>query len=779
MSSKQPIKSKRAPEALIYGGGLMGQAIRDKNWSGTDLGPLENWSPRLLAILNMIVESRFPYFLFWGDQSLCFFNDAYLPSLGKDFDIEAKLGIPGEIFWKGDVWDNVASKEIQKIKDGELPEWNIDALVPIYRNGKVEDVYWTFSYSALRGKYGAITGVLVTCMETTEKVFAYKEVTASRNQLHFALEAANLATWEWDLQADTLQGNERLTEWFKQPESTGLKIQSFIDKIHPSYVESVQEAIAAALNPENSPYYNQVYGVGSDEDNLRMVRAIGKVSFNERKEPLRFNGVLQDITKKFVAEREQRKLLSLFDSSNELIVLTDGNGVITHCNAAGKSFLGRVKLRTSRLLDYIHPEDFNETRILLDSLSINSDLSMELRFLNGENGSVTWMLTNFSIIRETYTDVITGIAISASNINSIKEKERLLKQYNDSLKESEVRFKKLADTTPAFIFMTDVYGKFQFVNKQWRTFLKLKKKELLNKTIYNHIHADDIAVYVDAYEKAIKTSSRFKLEYRVKKADGSFVWLSNVGVPRYNLDGTFDGYTHAAMNIQDLKTQEEQKDLFIGMASHELNTPVTSIKGYIQLLKMRYGASEDKFLSKTLETVDSQITLLTSLIKDLLDLSKMKVGGLELIKSTFAFEPFLKEIIEQQQIINESHVYNLTGDAGVTLTADRERLKQVLLNFLTNAVKYAPQSKKIDIQVTKKENEVAVYVTDYGIGINKVNEEKVFNRFFREEGSDEKTFPGFGIGLFIAADIIRKHQGTIGVTSKKGQGSTFYFTLPI
>ena len=130
-------------------------------------------------------------------------------------------------------------------------------------------------------------------------------------------------------------------------------------------------------------------------------------------------------------------------------------------------------------------------------------------------------------------------------------------------------------------------------------------------------------------------------------------------------------------------------------------------------------------------------------------------------------------------MINIEHSYNYANNVDIIVQADKDRLGQVLINFLSNAVKYAPNSKTIDVFTTVENNVLSVSVKDYGIGINSSNQEKVFERFFREEGTDEKTFPGFGIGLFIAADIIKKHKGTIGVQSAKGEGSTFYFTIPI
>ncbi len=227
-----------------------------------------------------------------------------------------------------------------------------------------------------------------------------------------------------------------------------------------------------------------------------------------------------------------------------------------------------------------------------------------------------------------------------------------------------------------------------------------------------------------------------------------------------------------------MKIQENQKDLFIGMASHELKTPVTSIKGYIQLLCKKYKDSDDVFLTNVLTTVDKDILTLTSLITDLLNLSKMKSGGLEITKSYFNLYELLKKTIGQIELINPKHTISYPEMCEIEMLGDQERLGQVLINFLTNAIKYAPQSCKIEVNCEVTANEVTVSVKDYGIGINKENQKRIFKRFYREEGKDEKTFPGFGIGLYVASEIIKKHKGKIGVESAKGKGSTFYFKIP-
>jgi signal transduction histidine kinase len=223
------------------------------------------------------------------------------------------------------------------------------------------------------------------------------------------------------------------------------------------------------------------------------------------------------------------------------------------------------------------------------------------------------------------------------------------------------------------------------------------------------------------------------------------------------------------------------------MASHELKTPVTSIKGYTQLMleAIRNESEQAKSISplllrSSLTSIDKQVTRLTRLMSELLDLSKIEAGMLELNKELFSLNETVIETVQDILYTNSKHVINVFHDYECTVYADKDRISQVLINFLTNAIKYSPKADKIDVWVRQSApRQVSVSVRDYGIGIDETDQEKVFERFYRVQGKDEQTYPGFGIGLFIAREIIQRHSGTIFLESEKAKGSVFTFTLPV
>jgi signal transduction histidine kinase len=230
--------------------------------------------------------------------------------------------------------------------------------------------------------------------------------------------------------------------------------------------------------------------------------------------------------------------------------------------------------------------------------------------------------------------------------------------------------------------------------------------------------------------------------------------------------------------MAERRALEQRKDAFICMASHELRTPLTGLKGYAQLLHRQLADIERPRALRALARVDTQIVRIERLIEDLLDLSKMQAGKLTFTDECVDVEAWGSEVIEQFQQTTSHHQIRINGRVSGTLICDRERLSQVLNNLLTNAVKYSPQAEQIIVHFTSTVQVLTVSVQDFGIGIPKTEQERVFEQFYRVAGQRGRTAPGLGIGLSIAREIIEHYGGRLWVESVEGQGSTFSFSLP-
>lgn len=260
--------------------------------------------------------------------------------------------------------------------------------------------------------------------------------------------------------------------------------------------------------------------------------------------------------------------------------------------------------------------------------------------------------------------------------------------------------------------------------------------------------------------------------------DGRIIDVSITVSPIRDSQGTIIGASKIARDITERVENEKRRDEFVSIASHELKTPLTSQKAFGELLEKIIQKNGDTTYLPYIEKINKQTDKLTKLVEDLLELSRVQSGRLYMQLSDFSLDELVDEIVETMQM-TISHTIKKQGKTKKMLHGDRERLGQVLINLLANAYKYSPLADTIEVTTTVTKNTIIISIKDYGIGIAKEYQEKIFERFFRVSGVDERIFPGMGIGLNICKEIITRHQGSIWVESEKGKGSTFFVSLPL
>ncbi|MEO6509017.1 MAG: ATP-binding protein [Patescibacteria group bacterium] len=230
-------------------------------------------------------------------------------------------------------------------------------------------------------------------------------------------------------------------------------------------------------------------------------------------------------------------------------------------------------------------------------------------------------------------------------------------------------------------------------------------------------------------------------------------------------------------DITKQKALERRKDEFLSIASHELKTPVTSIKAFTQILESRFKKIGDVTSQTYLSKMNVQLNRLTNLVNDLLDSTRVEAGKLELNTEFFSISSLIDEVIENIQLTSQKHTIIKKGESRELVWGDKDRTEQVLINLINNAIKYSPRSDKVIVTMYDEEGFVKIGVEDRGIGIAKNKIHKIFDRFYRVD-SKEGEFTGLGLGLYISAEIIRRQDGQMWVESEEKVGSTFYFTLP-
>ncbi|TMD60633.1 MAG: PAS domain S-box protein [Chloroflexi bacterium] len=329
------------------------------------------------------------------------------------------------------------------------------------------------------------------------------------------------------------------------------------------------------------------------------------------------------------------------------------------------------------------------------------------------------------------------------------------------------------------VIATDMQYTILSWNKAAETLYGWTQEEVLGKP------APDILWYEfphnspNEWEEHLQTRGYWKGEVIHKRKDGTEVHIMASVSQVKDSNGTVIGAVAANRDITEWKELERGKDEFIRAASHELRTPVTALKGYAQLLQRTLEKQGLQDYAQTLAKMDGQITRLTKLIADLLDISKMQMDKVTYSKAVFDFNAWIHDIINDIQQASPQHVIALTRDTQCKIIGDQDRLSQVFINLLTNAIKYSPKAERVDVIIRPVSDIVTVSVRDYGIGIPKEHHSRIFERFYRVTSSPDNTFPGLGVGLYISHEIIRAHDGKIWVESEEGKGSTFFISLPL
>lgn len=304
-----------------------------------------------------------------------------------------------------------------------------------------------------------------------------------------------------------------------------------------------------------------------------------------------------------------------------------------------------------------------------------------------------------------------------------------------------------------------------------------EEKNALN--FLQSVHPEDSEKVQNLLLNSIEHNTVYQAEFRIIKAnDKSVRWMSSMGAVIEWMGKKASRMVGVMFDITDTKNLQQKKDDFLGIASHELKTPVTSIKIYAEIIEEMLGTNTDITNTRLLAKLNQQIDRLTSLINNLLDTTRAQEGRIEYRKTHFDINQLLKDRAEEMQLVAGSHRILLHLDETTEVYADRERIGQVVVNFLSNAVKYSSSGSDINIHSKLGKNEVKISIADKGIGIAPELFQKIFERFYRVDNSTMNNYPGMGLGLYITSEIIKNHAGSIHVESEEGKGSVFHFTLP-
>jgi len=285
---------------------------------------------------------------------------------------------------------------------------------------------------------------------------------------------------------------------------------------------------------------------------------------------------------------------------------------------------------------------------------------------------------------------------------------------------------------------------------------------------------------LSAIAQAVENKGSFNEDYQIYPVGSNKLkWLNTSGRIELNEKGEAISVIGTILDITEIKEDSQRKDDFIGMVSHELKTPLTTLSGFTQVLQMRARKSDDNFATDKLDRILRQVKKMGTMINGFLNVSRLQSGKIVLATSKFDLNTLMSEIIDDTELSHSQHQLVFEHKEAFEVDADRDKIGSVISNLLSNAIKYSPDNKLIEIRSFVENNSVTIAIHDQGMGIKPEDMEKLFERFYRVESNNMQHISGFGIGLYLSSEIIERHGGKIWAESELGKGATFFFSLPL
>lgn len=410
---------------------------------------------------------------------------------------------------------------------------------------------------------------------------------------------------------------------------------------------------------------------------------------------------------------------------------------------------------------------------------VGEEMSILLQPVPG--GPLTERYLNFVYqARRNTRGEIVGVFAHGVDVTELVVARQKSEERAQQIKQQTQMFDSLLSHIMDFVYAFDRQGRFTYANRPLLDLLGITLEQIIGKTFFDLPYPEALAATLHNYIlRVVESKQQIVDETPYTSPTGLSGYYEYIFSPVLDEDGQVAIVAGSTRDVTERVQQERQKDEFLGVVSHELKTPVTSIKAYIQVLQKRLTREGNTSVVVHLAKIDERINKLTALIGDLLDVTTINGGKLQFHEADFAFDDEVAEAIEEVQQTAERRRIVLEGATDQIIHGDKDRIGQAIVNLLTNAVKYSPQADTIQVTAATDGERVTLSVQDFGPGISADQLPHVFERFYRAPEKQNGAVPGLGLGLYIASEIIQRHGGTIGVESAIGQGATFSFSLPV
>ncbi len=640
----------------------------------------------------------------------------------------------------------------------------------------------------------SVEGFFVLVADITQQKKAEQDLIDSRDRLQAAIDVAGMGTYRWNMQTGDVVWDSSLYQLFGVDESGPRGLQSFYELIHEDELDAVKAEIERCKQPDYCQF-NLEYRIIRPDGQVRWILDKGAVRRDDDETPVYLTGACFDITEQKQYERalkesEERYRLILEGSNDGIWDWDMGNNVV-YSNARYRDMIGLEEEDFS--IDYffslIHPED--QPRVVdavLAHMETSAAYDIEFRLLNKKTQSYVTVWSRGKVIKDEQ-----GLPVRMSGLHTDLT-ERLRAQH--ALAESEARFRMLAESAPVIIWMTNAQNENEYVNASYLSLFGLSPEEALGNRWMDLVHIDDRKSYLKICEDAFRTKQSFKTEVRVYDVNHAVRWLLVVGVPRFTPQGEFLGFIGSCADITEQKQTEaelllaremaeianQKKSEFLAMMSHELRTPLNAVLSYSKMMEMGLAGPVTEKQAKYLHNVGASGQHLLAVINDLLDVSKIEAGKMQIMPDWIDLEPVIADIQSMMMTLaskkNVALTFNLQPAIG-RIYVDEYRFKQILVNLINNAIKFNKPHGDVVVQIRNEEQWLTVSVWDTGIGIPQSKLPELFHKFYQVDSSMSRRQEGTGLGLSLTKDLVELHGGVILVHSTEGVGTTFEVKLPL
>ncbi|CAN5141700.1 hypothetical protein BH23BAC2_BH23BAC2_11820 [soil metagenome] len=728
-------------------------------------------------IRNIVNEATVATGIYVGrEMKIELANEAILELWGKDSSVIGKTLRQALPELEGQPFHDL----LDEVYNTGNTYWGKEDKVDLLINGKLKSGYFNFTYKPLRNENGEIYGILNMAVDVTELV--HSKMLVKESEAHFRQMADLMPTKVTNTDATGIflyfnQGWLDFTGLYLEE----LKRTGWFQYIHPDQKEKFLELWERSLQTGEN-FEMEIRCRNKDGNYKWQIHRAEAVKDESGKTQMWIGATIDIQEQKEVMERLEysKALLETHNQANiDGVLLVDTKGKIISLN---QRFIDIWKMPShiveqnndQAALEFASNQLYSSKAFLktVEELyeSPNQVVEDELKFKDGR-----------IILRHGYP--VVGVDQTFYAWSWTFRDITLQKNHEKSIKESELYYRQMTDLMPGKINNTNELGSPTYFNEHWFEYTGLSKEELKNTGWIQFIHPKQQKKFVKSWNRSLQSGEDFEMEIKLLDKNGSYKWHISRAEAVVGESGKINMWICTNTEIQRLKEEEKRKGDFLKMVSHELKTPVTSIKGYVQLLLGLLNSDKDVELDAlplkpSLERIDHQIRRLTRLISEMLDLSRIEENKLELQKETFNLNDLVTETVQDINYTNTRHNIEIINNFECQVYADKDRIGQVLINYVTNAIKYSPDHQNIQVIIDRlKDNQVSVSVKDKGIGIDKKYHKSIFKRFYRVGVKSEETYSGFGIGLYLVKEIIQRHKGVTLVKSKKGKGSEFIFIL--